>query len=403
MARRAEFLDFVSIARSVQQPKLVGDELIGRFCISDIEHLDRLTACIDDPERTGISLLHEDPENIAIGHTVDLQISHPKLGFGIFAPRFSDLLTYPPARVKEPKRYYVQDIDFASGDENAPAIVKKYRGILTLINTLARSSAHLDLESACMLFINDGKFEVPVNYSEREVNELKQSDLDKLCSIIVTDSHSENRLSMLSTAVCELLGPVPKSQRFAFLIEHVAELQQKFDTAYRLFLANFSYDKVRDEMEIARIEYTGKIHKVFSDIQNQVLGIPVATVIVATQMKDATTFGYNFWVNVGVLIGCWVFAILVLLVIQNQRHTLQVLKDEILRQEGVLYTKYEVIADQFSDVFSSLNRRLRHQHWVLSTVDGIVVLGLILAHVLFFEVTIPAHNFLLNLFNASST
>ncbi|MCZ5662332.1 hypothetical protein O5623_28590 [Escherichia coli] len=54
---------------------------------------------------------------------------------------------------------------------------------------------------------------------------------------------------------------------------------------YKVFVSGFSYEKILDQLRVAKIEEMGKIHKVFSDIQNQILGIPVATIIVATQMK----------------------------------------------------------------------------------------------------------------------
>lgn len=97
----------------------------------------------------------------------------------------------------------------------------------------------------------------------------------------------------------------------------MSEFYSKYVDGYRLFVSNFSYDKVISELELAKVEYTGKIHKAFTDIQNQILGIPVATVVVATQMKSAPQIGYEFWVNIAVLTGCWIFVMLVGLLICN--------------------------------------------------------------------------------------
>lgn len=83
------------------------------------------------------------------------------------------------------------------------------------------------------------------------------------------------------------------------------------------FTSGFSYEKVRDEVEATRIEYAGKIHKVIGDIQNQLLGIPVATIVVATQMKEATRYDSQYWINAAVVLGCWVFALLVLMLLRD--------------------------------------------------------------------------------------
>jgi hypothetical protein len=99
---------------------------------------------------------------------------------------------------------------------------------------------------------------------------------------------------------------------------------------YRLFVSNFSYDKVRSELEAAQVEYTAKIHKVFTDIQNQLLTIPVATVVVATQMELATGSD-QFWIDTAVLMGSFIFVILVGFLVCNQKHTLDTLEKEITR------------------------------------------------------------------------
>lgn len=138
------------------------------------------------------------------------------------------------------------------------------------------------------------------------------------------------------------------------------------------------------------MEYAAKIHKVVTDMQNQLLGIPVATVIVATQMKDAKAIGYEFWVNTAVLVGCWTFAGLMVLLLRNQSHTLEVLDVEIARQKEQLMKEYAPIAGRFKDVFDFLIRRVRHQERILWFIGGVVVVGWVLAHLIYFFLTPPA-------------
>lgn len=148
-----------------------------------------------------------------------------------------------------------------------------------------------------------------------------------------------------------------------------------------------SYEKLRDQVEAARVEYACKIHKVFSDIQNQLLGIPVATIVVATQMKNAPSFGYEFLVNTAVLVGCWVFAILMVLLVRNQSHTLGVLKDEVDRQRRQLQTDYAAVAGSFAGTFAYLSKRANAQHVVLWVIDGVVCVGLVISHIVYFNLT----------------
>ncbi|EPY2903530.1 hypothetical protein ACXDBG_002151 [Cronobacter sakazakii] len=52
------------------------------------------------------------------------------------------------------------------------------------------------------------------------------------------------------------------------------QLSESFQKGYKVFVSGFSYEKILDQLRVAKIEEMGKIHKVFSDIQNQILGIP---------------------------------------------------------------------------------------------------------------------------------
>ncbi|GAA0189837.1 MULTISPECIES: hypothetical protein [Cupriavidus] len=182
---------------------------------------------------------------------------------------------------------------------------------------------------------------------------------------------------------------VPK-KRFSTLLAHLSDLQKHFADGYRLFVADFSYDKVIDQIEAAKVEEIGKIHKAFSDIQNQILGIPVATVIVATQMKAADKVGYEFWVNTAVLIGCYVFVLLSALMLRNQLHTLDTLKTEITRKRNQMLDQYSEVADLVTGSFPALFARLRTQRIAFYFVGFVLFVGLVLSHVLYFALTQPA-------------
>jgi hypothetical protein len=221
---------------------------------------------------------------------------------------------------------------------------------------------------------------------------LKQLDapsLDRLLSFLADDSHDEQKLAILEGAIRAVTAGRDRADRFKVLLANLADLASKANDGYRLFVASFSYDKVRDTLEAAKVEYATKIHKAFSDIQNQILGLPVATIIVASQMKDAKDIGYEFWLNSAVLVGCWVFCILMGFLLLNQAHTLTVLADEIARQRDQIAKQYKDIATRFSDVFDFLSRRLRLQFFALYSIGAVLLIGLCLAHVIYWNLTTP--------------
>lgn len=349
---------------------------------------------------SGVSLSSGNPDQLVVGQTVHLQITEPRLGLGVLANNLDGLLKTRKARIEERKNYFLIDSMYARGDQNVPVEVQRYKNLLGFIQLLKEAAAYLESEREELIFIHDGKFTLPLNYCTSDILSSDFSAMKILEDSFVNDTHKEQKLAILADTVVSLVKGAPPAERFKRLLSHLPELQRKFADGYRLFVSNFSYDKVRNELEAAKIEYTGKIHKVFSDIQNQMLSIPVATIIVATQMKDAsakTATSYEVWVNSAVLLGCWIFVLLVGFLIANQRHTLQVLVGEITRQKDLLRRNHQTVAPAFDDIFVALDKRLRLQNLILWAISIVLAVGFVLAHAVYFSLTPIALGLLKNI------
>lgn len=315
----------------------VGPPLRGQFVISDDADIKAINVCLESELDTHFQILSDSEHtSFTIGQLLEIEVS-PRFGFGLVTPNVNSLLVAQYARVKEPSKYYlIEDSIDHKGQFPPDHSIVKYRKVLDIIQILKSVSAFLDRDEPALILINDGKFEIPINYSEEDLRGLSLSDLTEIASILPQGTHEKNCGAILADAVIRMTMHLPSQSRFQYLLAHLKELKKRYEDGYEIFVSGFSYEKVRDQVEAARVEFTGKIHKVFSDIQNQLLSIPVATIVVATQMKEAKSLGYEFWVNCSVLAGCWVFAILMVFLLHNQSLTLDVLRDEINRQKNSL-------------------------------------------------------------------
>jgi hypothetical protein len=394
MTTKATWDDLVEVVRGLAD-RQEGPSVRGKFTIKREADVVLLKVCLDAHHDTHLELVNEEPPSqLKVGQTVELSVA-PRLGFGLLKRDVGDLLTgYRKARIKEPSFFLMTE-----GISNDDSVVEghavaRYRAVLRLIQLLKRSAAFLDADEPALVFIKDGKFEVPIEYDADDLKKMPLPTIQELADIIPSGTHEKQCASILAEAVVSMTEHLAGELRFKYLLTHAAELKKKFDQGYQLFAAGFSYEKVRDQVEAARVEFSGKIHKVFSDIQNQLLGVPVATIIVATQMKDAKTYGYEFWVNTAVLVGCWVFAILMVFLLHNQSHTLAVLRDEINRQKRQLKKEFAAVADSFTNTFDYLSRRAFTQRVILWVIDFFVIVGLLLSHVIYLKLTPPARDWL---------
>lgn len=400
----AQFNDLIAIIRSLVNRSSHAGVVTGTLSIDTPEKLAALQSCEADPDNTALTILN--PliiTDVSIGSTVQVEIGVPRPGFGLLCENLDALFSYPSAHIKEPTSFYLLDTGFAKGDAVASGhSVTAYRATLAFVTMLKSCAAFLDEQEELLVFIKEGKFEVPIKFTEKELRVTDLATLVDLSNAIQKGIHEEQCASIMAEGVYEMTAKLPADKRFAALLENSKDLKERFDKGYKLFAAGFSYEKIRDEIEAARVEYSGKIHKVFSDIQNQLLGIPVATIIVATQMKESAKIDSNFWMSAAILMGSFVFMLLMHFLLRNQRHTLDVIGIEINRQKTKLEKEHAAIAPNFTDTFAALDKRYRAQRVVLYIIDAIVAIGFLLSVFFFYKLSVPVQLWVQACFSVSS-
>jgi hypothetical protein len=332
---------------------------------------------------TSIALLEGDVDQLSVGQRLRIRIGQPRIGLGLLVQNIQGLLD--AGHVAEPKRYFIVDSKFAKDDANPPADIVTFRNVLAFVALLKEASAYLDSTTEELIFIHGGRFAVPVDYRVGDLRGLDAKGLGELVAKFAVDTHREQKLSILASTVYDMTVMAKPERRFSLLLTSIVELSKRFSDGYRLFCSDFSYDKIKSSIQDAKIEFTGKIHKTVTDIQNQVLAIPVATIIIATQMKHAITFDTQFWINTGVLIGCWIFLVLTLLLLRNQSRTLRVISQEVDRQERKIAGDHKLVADMFLGDFDDIRERVQSQQSVLWIIAVIVVIGWLATHVVYAE------------------
>jgi hypothetical protein len=388
------FDQLVSLYRDI---RFVPGTRDGDITVGSAEQAEVLRAILNEDRKFGLVLRPGDIGEFGEGDTIRLRAGDPRTGLGLLADTFADILKFPSGRIREP-RYYLLESAYAHCDNSPPELVKRYRAVLSFINLLSDCAAYLDKEAQELVFFLDGKFSLPVMYGVSALNSLDTASMDALLERFAQDTHRDQKLEILAKAIDETCASTLTSERFEKILAELPGLTKRFDDGYRLFAAEFSYEKICDQLEASRIEEMAKIHKTFSDIQNQILSIPVATLVVATQFKQARAWDPAFWINTAILVGVWIFAILTYYVLRNQLHTLDVIGDEISRKKGKIQNeKFAEVQDIVGKTFPLLDKRLETQRRAFRVVRWVVVVGLVLAHVMYVLLTMPFRGYLDNL------
>lgn len=314
-----------------------------------------------------------DPAMLAVGQTVRLRVGPPRMGLGLLARSLDDLLKASDARIAEPQAYFVVNGKIEPQTSPAPVVIA-YRKVLAVVALLAKAAAYLDPMRQELVFVNDGKVVLPVRYDVAVLDRMSGAAIDALLENFKDDVHQDQKLAILENAVVKMVESQPALKRFTYLLDNISALTETVRQGYKLFASSFSYTKIRGEVEAAKVDYIAKIHKTLIDIQGQLLGIPVATIIVASQLKASKACGVEFWTNVAVLAGAWVFLALLLISVVNQWVTLSAIDEDIGAQKKRLERDYAAISAQFLTIFENLIGRIRWHRGALIGI-GIVAAG----------------------------
>lgn len=302
-------------------------------------------------------------------------------------------------RGKSEKKYYIIELNFDKNDSVKHVVIQQYEKLLLLINVMKEAAVFVDSFNSKMLFLNDKEqLELEPIYNKSDLECLQQDRIDQIIRFINDNTHKKQKLAILSKAIIAECGSESFDRRFAILLSNLDSLYKSLDHDYAVFASSFSYEKVQNEIENAKLEEQVKIHKVISDIQNQILGIPVATVIVATQFKTQKMveqdFIYQFWVNTGIVAGVIIFAIFLAYLIENQKESLDAIELEInrkdksfLEQAPIVYKKIKC-ENQGNPPFFVLTERIKKQKSIFCIIQCVSLIAVLVTIVFYCNMTV---------------
>ncbi|CAI8923162.1 hypothetical protein [Pseudomonas sp. IT-P176] len=383
---RLEFAHLLPIYKAMQS--LQGSRY--SMCVTQ-EIKNSLILILDDDEALPDSGFSYAGDSTAIveGAVIEIHVNSPRLGLGILASDFSDYLSKAGTVLKEKSHFFLTDSNFYSKDAIAPAVVESYRSVLRFIDVLKESAYYLDEKAEALIFYKDGRFEIPLKYSCGDVLEFDVGALENLHILMSGKLHAAQKSSLLAQTVIELTQSLPPSERFAFLVKSADDLYQKAQVGYNLFSTDFTYEKAKEEVHAFKLETTSRLHKVISEIQTQLLGIPIATFVALSQIKKTNSLDSQFAINTVILFGAIIFCLLLGGLLLNQKLTLNTIEADVKRQRKIFEKRFETAPDAYEGVFRGICSRLTFQFCAIFLVSVLTVLVVAVSFIFYVVHTRP--------------
>jgi hypothetical protein len=292
-----------------------------------------------------------------------------------FFGSLEELISTSERRISPPEKFYLADSDYLYDDQatNILKEVKHYIDATRLYSILGEAADYKGGigSTKTLIFLQKEKLEIIPDYTIKDICELPKVD-DFKANFISADTHKEQKLTIVRTVLLEIFKGRSHA-KFSELLQQFDDFMERLNYSYQLYVSEFSFQKVKEEIEKEKLEATVKLNKVFSDVQNQLLAVPAALVLVGGQM----TFAGNWTIkNLSIWLGFFIFAVLMSLLVRNQRHTLKAVKQEIDQQWQQIKGRHALVADRFESSYKQLDRRYKQQELLIGIVSFLVAISL---------------------------
>lgn len=243
-----------------------------------------------------------------------------------------DYLKNPKRRLKTKpeKDFYIYEskfyfkVDEPLNLESMPNFLKMAR-LFDALSTISDFQAYEGNEPYIVFFGNNN-LKLNFNYHSSDLNvNFKKVDL-LIENYIFSELHHEDKILSLRNALNDCYPE--KNIDFSKFLERFEDFYRLVRNNFQLYIDKFSFDDFKIKIEDEKREYLLKINKIFSDMQNQLLTLPIASVIAASQMSKVAGFGDGVK-NIALLVGVYIFAYMIRIFAHNQEDSLDAIRSEI--------------------------------------------------------------------------
>ena len=318
--------------------------------------------------------------DLLIGHDDEkfkVEFKLPAKRDGFFAKNIDDLLEAGTRLLKPPSSFYLADEEFLyqAGVKNIPDHLKNYFDTALFGTTLLNLSDHQILQGKPKaIFLYGEKLELDLRYKSVDIKKLNGLS-DFIDEFVNSEIHNIQKITIIKLVLLEMLkNNDMDSLTLPCLLKRFAEFTERVNANYQLYVSEFSFDKIKSQVEKERFDFTQKLNKVFSDLQGQLLAIPIGLVLVGSQMRMTDGFSIT---NITLWLSVIIFGSFMSILMRNQRSTLEAIKLAIDSQWNAIEKKHSYVAEKLGFHYKQLDDRYRLQHFFLMFVSFIISVSIV--------------------------
>lgn len=263
-------------------------------------------------------------ENLNENEIVKIEFSLHYLTLIDYYYYFSDFINKNKYELP-PSEFLIYDIDYYGDSENE--LIKKYKTYISLINSLRNISKHIFNKSGkdyLVIYSEEESVIIPLSYNRQIIEKINIEAVTRTLKIFENDN-SKERLLYLNELLL-FLKEYNEDDRFLYFISNIQAYINKSTNAYQYYLRDFSYNKLKNELDSKALEYIQKIQSIINDSQTKLIAIPTAFVLACSAFEYGNPLSLT---NIALLISTVVFALIIQIFLNNQKSSLKFIQNNI--------------------------------------------------------------------------
>lgn len=247
-------------------------------------------------------------------------------------------------KIISPASYYIQDIGFQNSEHT---FIKKYHALISFIQSISDLSKYKEESpdiTTCVIICEQKALILPIIYSGEDVVNI-DFPIEEMnyATELFKKNNSEEKLLFINELM-EFLSNVTEENRFVYLLQNFNEYYSKSIDSFQYYIRNFSYNKLKSELDNAILDYSKKIQSVINDAQSKLIAIPAAFVLAAANIEFDNILSIK---NIAILISLYIFALLIGIFLNNQSSVLNMIDINIQSYKGTFGGNGNVVKEAF--------------------------------------------------------
>ncbi|WP_291094564.1 hypothetical protein [Empedobacter sp. UBA6745] len=277
--------------------------------------------------------------------------------------------------------------------DNVQQFKDKHSLIIDLINEIQNVAKYSYKEEEILNTIivrEDKSLFLHLLYSVEDIDSIDDSKLSLISNfidILKSDITTDKRNIYLNQLI-EFLSDKEELKRFSFLLQNFTDYIKNSSVTYNYYQRNFSYNKLKVELDSKALEFYQKLQGVINDSQTKLIAIPTALVFALSTLDYIEI---NSLKNYLIVVGLIIFCLFIQIFINNQKSAINFIEENITYYKNTHANNKNELEKSFSKVDKERAKQITRLKlieillWFVPILTFFVIVFINIRNVVFFE------------------